>query len=288
MHRSSGHKALLFLLPSLLGFVLFQAWPAARAFELSFTGWNLFDPPQWVGLANYAELATDELFWRGMRLSATYVALNIPLQTALGLAMALLMHHLTQSIWVKTTLLLPYLLSNVLVALVWLWLLDPVLGSVNRLLAITGVSPQAFFGSPDQALLTVAVLNTWKHAGLVALLLLSGLQAIPRNLYEAAALEGAGPWTTFRYITLPLLRPVLVFVVVTSVTGSFQVFDAVAVTTRGGPQDSTRVVVHHIVQTAFEHHRMGYASAMSVVLTACMLAYTALQMRLLRADESDL
>jgi multiple sugar transport system permease protein len=124
--------------------------------------------------------------------------------------------------------------------------------------------------------------------GLVALLFLAGLQNIPRSLYEAAAMEGASEWQVLRRITLPLLRPVMVFVLVTSVTGSLQIFDTVAVTTKGGPEDSTRVVVYYIVQNAFGYLKMGYASAMSLVLCAVILAYTAIQMRVMRADQHDL
>ena len=126
---------------------------------------------------------------------------------------------------------------------------------------------------------------TW---GLVAMLFLAGLQNIPRYLYEAAALEGAGEWQMFTRVTLPLLRPVMVFVLVTSVTGSFQIFDTVVVTTNGGPLDATRVIVHYIVQNAFSFYQMGYASAMSMVLALVMLVYTVIQMRIMRANESDL
>ena len=136
--------------------------------------------------------------------------------------------------------------------------------------------------------MTVAAVNVWRHMGLVSMLFLAGLQNIPRSLYEAAAMEGANEWQMFRRITLPLLRPVMVFVLVTSVTGSFQIFDTVAVTTNGGPLDATRVIVHYIVQNAFGYLKMGYASAMSMVLCAVMLLYTALQMRLMRADQNDL
>jgi multiple sugar transport system permease protein len=134
----------------------------------------------------------------------------------------------------------------------------------------------------------VAAVNIWRHMGLVAMLFLAGLQNIPRTLYEAAALEGASEWQMFRRVTLPLLRPVMVFVLVTSVTGSFQIFDTIAVTTGGGPLDSTRVIVHYIVQSAFSFYKMGYASAMSMALALVMVLYTVLQMRILRANESDL
>ena len=192
------------------------------------------------------------------------------------------------SLFVRSVVLLPYLLSNVLVAMVWLWMLDPVMGLGNHLLQYVGLGGQPFFGGVDQALATVAGVNVWRHMGLVAMLFLAGLQNIPSYLYEAATLEGATEWQMFRRVTLPLLRPVMVFVLVTSVTGSFQIFDTVAVTTNGGPMDSTRVIVHYIVQNAFSFYKMGYASAMAMALAAVMLLYTVVQMRVMRADQSDL
>jgi multiple sugar transport system permease protein len=276
------------VLPAFIGFVLFYALPTVRAVGISFTDWNLLRAPRFVGLDNYAELLQDDKFWNGMKLAGWYALLNIPLQTALGLGLAVAMDRLTKSLFVKSVVLLPYLLSNVLVAMVWLWMLDPVLGLVNHLLGSVGLPGQPFFGGVDQALLTVAGVNTWRHMGLVAMLFLAGLQNIPRYLYEAAALEGASEWQMFRRVTLPLLRPVMVFVLVTSVTGSFQIFDTIAVTTNGGPLDATRVIVHYIVQNAFSFYKMGYASAMSMMLALAMLAYTVVQMRIMRANESDL
>lgn len=223
-----------------------------------------------------------------MKLSAFYVLLNIPLQTVLGLFLAVAMHRLTRSVFVKSVVLLPFLLSNALVALVWLWLLDPLLGSVNHALLWLGFDRQPFFGGTDQALATIAGVQTWRHIGMVAMLFLAGLEGIPRNLIDAARLEGATEWQLFRRVTLPLLRPVMVFVLVTSVTGSFQVFDTVAVTTQGGPLDHTRVIVQYIVQNAFTFYRMGYASAMSMALCLAMVLYTVVQMQMLRASESDL
>jgi multiple sugar transport system permease protein len=276
------------VLPAFIGFALFYALPTLRAIEISFTDWNLLRPPRFVGLDNYAAMLEDGRFWNGMKLALYYVLLNIPLQTVLGLGLAVAMDRLTKSLFVKSVVLLPYLLSNVLVAMVWLWMLDPVLGLVNHAIAALGLERQPFFGGADQAMLTVAGVNIWRHMGLVAMLFLAGLQNIPRTLYEAAALEGAREWQMFKRVTLPLLRPVMVFVLVTSVTGSFQIFDTIAVTTNGGPLDSTRVIVHYIVQNAFSFYKMGYASAMSMTLALVMVAYTVIQMRILRANESDL
>ena len=286
--RAETLTAWALILPALIGFALFYAWPTLRAIQISFTDWNLLRAPRFVGLANYAHMLEDGKFWQGMKLSAYYVALNIPLQTVLGLFLAVAMDRLSRSLFVKSVVLLPYLLSNVLVAMMWLWMLDPVLGWANSVIAAIGFERQPFFGGADEALLTVAAVNIWRHMGLVAMLFLAGLQNIPRHLYEAASLEGASEWQMFRRITLPLLRPVMVFVLVTSVTGSFQIFDTIAVTTNGGPLDSTRVIVHYIVQNAFSFYKMGYASAMSMALCLVMLAYTVVQMRILRAADNDL
>jgi len=286
--RNETLTAWVLVLPALIGFLIFFALPTLRAIEISFTDWNLLRAPKFVGLDNYATMLEDGKFWQGMKLSGMYVLLNIPLQVVLGLFLAVAMDRLTKSLFVKSVVLLPYLLSNVLVAMMWLWMLDPLLGLVNAGIDGLGFERQPFFGGVDQALFTVAAVNIWRHMGLVAMLFLAGLQNIPRNLYEAAALEGASEWQMFWRITLPLLRPVMVFVLVTSVTGSFQIFDTIAVTTNGGPLDSTRVIVHYIVQNAFSFYKMGYASAMSMTLCVVMMIYTVFQMRVMRASQNDL
>ena len=286
--RAETLTAWALVLPALVGFIAFYALPTLRALEISLTDWNLLKPAHFVGLDNYKQMLNDGKFWNGMKLSACYVVLNIPAQMVLGLFLAVAMDRLTRSLFVKSIVLLPYLLSNVLVALIWLWMLDPVMGLVNYGLEAAGFDRQPFFGGMNQAMLTVAAVNIWRHMGLVAMLFLAGLQNIPRHLYEAAALEGANEWQMFWRITLPLLRPVMVFVLVTSVTGSFQIFDTIAITTNGGPLDSTRVIVHYIVQNAFSFYKMGYASAMSMTLCLLMVAYTLVQMRIMRANENDL
>jgi ABC-type sugar transport system permease subunit len=280
--------AWLLILPSLIGLLLFYVVPAVRALGISATDWNLMSAPHAVGFDNYRALLHDDAFWRALELSACYVILNIPLQTVLGLLLATLMDRLTQAMSIRAIVLLPFLLSNVLVALMWSWLLDPVLGWVNALLGAMGISGQPFLGSPVQALATIAAVNTWRHMGMISLLFLAGMQRIPRGLYEAATLDGAGEWQLFTQITLPLLRPVMLFVIVTSITGSFQVFDTVAVATSGGPADSTRVIVYYIYENAFKFYKMGYACALSMALLLIMGLYTAAQMRVFRADESDL
>ncbi len=280
--------AWLFILPAFVGFVLFYALPAVRGLYISFTDWNLLRDPTFIGGANYREMIADPLFWNALKITAIYVIANIPLQTALALLLAVLMSRLTTSMLVRGTLILPYLLSNVIVALIWLWMLDPLLGFVNAMLQNIGVARQPFFGSPDQAIWTIAFVNIWRHMGFTALLFYAGMQGIPGSLYEAARIDGASENRMFWGITLPLLRPVTVFVVVTSLIGSFQIFDTVAVTTAGGPVNSTKVLVWYIYENAFQFSRMGYATALSMTLFAILIVITLFQLRFFRSDESDL
>lgn len=287
-NRSQALVGYLFILPALIGFAVFYLYPALRGLQISFTDWNLLSAPNNVGLANYDQALRDPQFWRSLGITLKYVVWNIPLQTLLAIALAVAMDRLVKSMFVKGLLIVPYLLSNVLVGLIFLWMLDPLLGIVNQWLAATPLGKQAFFTGADQAIPTIALVNIWKHVGFNALLFYAGLQAIPRSVYEAAAIDGASEGRTFWRITLPLLRPVTVFVLVTSVIGSFQIFDTVAVTTQGGPVDSTKVLVYYIYQNAFSFFKMGYATAMSMLLFALLVFFTLMQMRLLRANESDL
>jgi ABC-type sugar transport system permease subunit len=280
--------AWLMILPSLIGLLVFYLLPAVRAMGISLSDWNLMSPPRDVGFDNYRAMLADGEFWHALKLSAYYVIFNIPMQTVIGLLLAVLMDRLSRAIAIRAIVLVPFLLSNVLVALLWMWLLDPMLGWVNAVLRSVGAAAHTFFSSPVEALATVAAVNTWRYTGMVSLLFLAGMQRIPRSLYEAAILDGVSEWKMFRRITLPLLRPVMLFVLVTSVTGAFQTFDTIAVATNGGPAGSTRVIVYYIYENAFKYHRMGYACAMSVALLLIMMLYTAAQMRLFHANESDL
>ena len=278
----------LFILPAIIGFVVFYLYPALRGLQISFTDWNLLSDPKNVGLSNYNEAIHDPKFWSALWITVKYVLWNIPLQTLLSILLAVAMDRLVKNMFVKGLIILPYLLSSVLVALIFLWMLDPLLGIINQWLDATPLGKQPFFTSTDQAIPTIALVNVWKYMGFNALLFYAGLQAIPRTVYEAASIDGASEGTVFWKITLPLLRPVTVFVLVTSLIGSFQIFDTVAVTTQGGPVDSTKVLVYYIYQNAFAFFRMGYATAMSMLLFVLLVVFTLLQLRFLRANESDL
>jgi len=286
--RRQTRIALAFIAPSMLGFVVFYFWPTLRGIYISFTDFDVFSAPVFTGLANYARLFTDETFANSARATLLYVVLNIALQTVLALGLAVLMHRLTQSAVIRSIVVLPYLIANVVVALVWFWMLDFQIGIVNQGIEWLGGTAIAFFGDENWAIPTIALVNTWRHLGYTALLIFAGLQMIPKEIYEAARTEGANEWQMFRRLTLPLLRPVLSLVLVITLIGSFQVFDTVAVTTSGGPADATRVVQYYIFDLAFQRLDFGYASAVSVVLLVVLAIITAVQLKLTRANESDL
>lgn len=286
--RTQLVPALLFLTPALIGFAVFFAWPFARGMYYSFTDFNLLSAPNWIGLDNYIALMQDPVFWNSLVVTLQYVVINISVQTAAALVLAVLLHRFTRSMVIRGIVLLPYLIANVVVALVWFWMADFNLGIINSALDAIGLERVGFFGNEALAMATIAMVNVWRHLGYTTLLIFAGLQAIPKDVYEAAEVDGAGEWRVFWSVTMPLLRPVLAFVMVISVVGSFQIFDTVAVTTGGGPVNSTRVINLYIYDLAFGRFDFGYASALSVILMIILVVVALLQLRFFRANQSDL
>jgi multiple sugar transport system permease protein len=280
--------AFIFILPALIGFLVFYLYPFIRGFYFSLTRYNLLGTPTFIGFDNFAKLFQDPLFWNALVVTVEYVLFNIVFQTILAIAIAVLMHRLTQSTAIRSLILLPFLISNVIAAMLWLWLLDFQIGLVNEFLAFLGLDRIAFFGDSAWAIPTIAAVNVWRHMGYTALLVFAGLQTIPNYVYEAASVDGTTEWQSFWRITMPLLRPVLALVLVITVTGSFQVFDTVAVTTRGGPGNASRVIQYYIYQKGFTEGQFGYASALSVILFIILASVALIQLRMLRAGESDL
>jgi multiple sugar transport system permease protein len=287
--RNEALVAWLLLLPSLIGLLTFFMIPTLRGFYLSLTDSDLLTRANFVGLANYQKLLRDRQFYSSLGITTTYVLLNIPLQTVLALALATCMARLTRSIVVRGLIFLPYLIPMLMATLIWMTILDYTFGPINGFLAWLGL-PKLAFLNRDLIIPSLAWINTWRHVGYVALLFFAGLQTIPRELYEAAALDGASEWRAFWTVTLPLLRPVLVFVLITSVVGSFQVFDSVMVAAvpSGGPGDATRVIFWYITNLAFTRFNMGYAATVAVALFVISMAITLLQLRWFRANQSDL
>lgn len=276
----------LFLGPSLLGTALFVMGPILASLGLAFARWDLLTPPEFVGLANFRALWADPEFWRALRHTFGFLLGYIPLVMLCGLRAALALNaRIPGRGFFRAVYFLPVVTAWVAVALVWKWLLNPGYGLINHLLGLVGVAGPAWLFDPGWAMPAVVLTSVWKDTGFVMAILLAGLQNIPREYYEAAAIDGAGGAARLRYVTLPLLAPALYFALTVSLINSFQVFDQVYVMTGGGPAGATTVLVERIVKNAFSYSQMGYAAAMSWFLFALIFlsswALTHLQRRVL-------
>ena len=284
--RDDRIAAAVLLAPSFAGFLVFYVYPALRGLWYSFTDFSMLKPPNFVGVDNYATALGSAEVWNAFVVTVAYAAYNIIGQTFLGLLLAALMQRFARSTWVRSMLLLPWLVPNVAIALIWGWLLDANLGFVTHLLKGIGIEGVTFFNE-RAAMPIVAGINIWAYTGYTALLLYAGMLQIPGELYESAALDGAGETRMFFSITLPLLRPVLVLVFVMGLIGSFQIFDTVQIGYAGHPIPAVRVIYYYIYQQ-LTFLKMGYASAVAMLLVCVLGVLTAIQLRLMRAGTSDL
>lgn len=280
--------ALLLIGPTVVGFAIFYAYPTLRGIYLSFTDFHVLTPPSWVGLANFRELFGDSVFWHALLVTVWFVVLSVLFGTLASLFTAVVLHRVTRSTALRGVILLPFLISNVVAALVWEWMLDPQLGIINIVLQHLTGHNILFFGSGGWAIPSLAAISVWKWMGYYALLIFAGLQTVPPTIYEAGRCDGAGEVQMFTRLTLPLLRPILAMVVVLTVINSFQVFDIVQVTTQGGPANASNVLQMYIYDKAFSQFDFGYAATMSLALFVLLITVTFTQLRLARADESDL
>jgi ABC-type sugar transport system permease subunit len=286
-HRGDGRLAWVLIAPALIGFVVFAVYPTLRGIYLSFTDFKVLTPPTWVGLDNFVELIGDEVFWSSLAVTVYFVVLSVSLTMAVSIITAAVLHRLTASTVIRGLIILPFLISGVVAATVWSWMLDTQLGIVNILIEQLGGEGIQFLTSRGWAIPSIALISVWKSMGYTAIIVFAGLQTIPPSIYEAGRIDGASELQMFRRLTLPLLRPILALVLVLNVIGAFQVFDLVQVTTKGGPANASNVLQMYIYSKAFGQFDFGYASAMSLALFAILIVITFLQMRLLRASESD-
>jgi multiple sugar transport system permease protein len=275
--------AWLFILPSLIGFLIFTAGPVVAAGVISLLNWNLFSAPTFAGLKNFARLGPDPTFWSALGNTVYFTFVSVPLTIAVSLGLALLLNQGVRRIAVfRSLLLLPYATITVSVAFVWIWLYIPHDGLVNAVLGVFGINGPAWLISDNWAMPALIAMSVWKSFGFGMVVFLAGLQAIPQQLYEAAKVDGSSAWQSFRSVTLPMLSPALFFVVVTSIIGSFQVFDQALIMTNGGPGSRTTTLVMYIYRTGFENYDQGYAAAQSLVLFAFIVVITAAQFVLQR------
>ncbi|HSV74869.1 MAG TPA: sugar ABC transporter permease [Chthonomonadales bacterium] len=277
--------AYLFALPFLVLFASFVAGPVLYGLALSFTRWELLahEPPALVGLANFREAFGDPYFWKALQATFRFVAMATPITVGLALVVALGLNALRgrrQSLY-RAAYFVPTLITISVAGILWRWFYNSEFGLFNALLAPLGIKAP-WLTDTAWAMPSIALMTLWWTLGGPVVVLLAGLQQIPAPYLEAAALDGAGPWQRLRSVTLPLLRPVLLFVMVLNVIGAFQVFGQVYMITRGGPEMTTRTVVQYVYETAFNSYRMGYAAALSWLLFAIIAALSVAQFRLLR------
>ncbi len=273
----------LFLLPNMIGFLIFTAFAVVASAAISLTSWDLLSDPEFVGLQNYIELLTDDPLFRTVLWNTFYfTVVSVPASTILALGLALMFNTGLRAIPLfRAMYFLPVITATVVVALIWRWFFNPDFGILNYVLYELGVdSPPNWLATRTWAMPSVIILSVWKQVGYNMVIFLAGLQAIPSSLYEAASIDGAGRWQRFRNITLPLLTPTTFFVLVISIIGSLQVFDAVLVLTDGGPANATRTIVFHIWEEAFVFLEMGYAAAVAWILFIMVFLVTLLQWKL--------
>jgi multiple sugar transport system permease protein len=277
MRRREARAGLLFVLPWLVSLLVFTAYPVLATFYLSFTDYSVLQPPSWVGLANYREMfVRDPAVWAAARNSAVYALLSVPIGLVLSLGLALVLNMRATGIGLYRTLFyLPSLVPPVASAIVFVVMLEPRSGPLNALLRGVGLPGPAWFADPFWAKPGLVILSLW-GIGYLTLIFLAGLQEIPRELLDAAAIDGASPWQKVRNVSLPLLSPVILFNLVMSVIYSFQVFAQALVVggTSGDPINSTLMFMVNIYRSAFRYFRMGYASAQAMVLFLAVLAIT--------------
>lgn len=271
--------AFVFLAPSLAVFTVFVYYPLIYNFYLSTTSWNFLSPTKPdVGLRNYADMFSDSRFWEIARNTVGFAVGHVGLSLVIGLGLALLLHQQIKGRAIfRMLFFFPNVTTTSAVALLWVWIYDPRFGPINYALSLLGIRGPNWLLDSRWALWAVIIFSTWRSVGYVMLIYLGGLVNISQDYYEAGQIDGANRWQSFRKITLPLLSPTTFFLLVTSFIGSLQVFDEIAVITRGGPAGSTKVFNYQIWQKAFGEFDAGYASAMAVVLFLAILLLTVLQ-----------
>jgi multiple sugar transport system permease protein len=291
MALSETAAGYLFLAPFLLVFGVFTLWPLLVALWLSFHSYDLFSAPAWVGLENYRFLSRQGDFWISIRNTALYTLVVVAAQTGLALLLAVVLDRkLRGRAFFRAAFVLPSVTSSVAVSLIFMFMFFRN-GALNQALAWTRLdavlvvlglaSPVDWLGDPRTALWAIMIQNIWSTAGYLMIIVLAGLQDVPETLYEAARVDAAGGWQTFRYVTLPSLKPTVFYVVTVGIIGSFQVFDQIYVMTEGGPLKSTLTTAYLLYKEAFVNFNMGYACAIAFVLAAIIFACTLMQRRLL-------
>jgi multiple sugar transport system permease protein len=279
--KGDGLTAFIFLSPTVIIFAAFILFPVFFSFYLSFQKWNMFNNDAvYVGLDNYKRMFQSAEFWQVLGNTAIYTFGTVPLNMIFSLTIAYWLNKkLIGKKFLRTAFFAPVVISPVAAALIWRWLYDPNYGVINYIVSWLGFDPVNWLNEPTAAMFALIVMGVWKTFGINMVLFSAGLQGIPDSYYEAAMMDGAGKWSKFWNITIPMLGPTTFFIMIMSMISSFQVFDIVYILTSGGPLGSTKVIVFYVYEYAFKFFEMGYASAISYMLFFILLVLTMLQIK---------
>ncbi|GIO94819.1 carbohydrate ABC transporter permease [Paenibacillus lactis] len=278
LRRGEQLWGMVFISPMLIGVMILVLFPIIATLVLGFADWNFvqgWDGIRWVGLQNFCSLLEDDIFLKSIRNNMIFL-LTVPIYMIISMALAILIdRHVYMKGYFKVAYFMPYISNIVAVAVVWQVLFQPSYGPINEVLRSIGIaSPPKWIADPNYALVSIMMISVWISIGFNLIIYIAGLQSIPKDLYEAAEIDGANGWTKFRRITLPLLSPTSFFLLVTGIISTFKVFDIIAVMTQGGPIGSTTMMVWYLYDTAFVNLKVGYASSIAAVLFGFVMLIT--------------
>ncbi|HIW42989.1 MAG TPA: sugar ABC transporter permease [Candidatus Mediterraneibacter vanvlietii] len=279
MYRSKKKIIITFLLPSLLGLLIFKVGAMVYSLYISFTEWNLFGDPQFVGLQNYIEIFQDDRFYEALKNTILFIVGYLPIVVVLSLGIALLLNSKVKGVNAfRGLFFLPVITSWVAVSMIWKGLLNPEFGVINSIIEAFGGTGPAWLQNPVFVIPAVIMVSVWKDVGFLSIIFLGGLQGISQEYYEASRIDGANKWHQFKSITLPLLSPTTFYALIITIINSFQVFDQIWIMTSGEPTaDLVPVMVTEIYKNSFQYQKMGYATALSWILFLIIIAVTIFQ-----------
>ncbi|STD23123.1 carbohydrate ABC transporter permease [Enterococcus mundtii] len=280
LKRKNTMIAWSFIAPNFIGFLIFTLVPVVFSLILAFMKWDSFSTPEFVGMQNFTRMLSDDTFWISLKNTFLYTIGVVPLTLICSLGLAILLNQKIRGVkFFRTAFFFPYVTSLVAIAVVWSMLFHPTMGPINQFLRMVIENPPGWLSSSDWALTAIIIVSVWRGMGYYMILYLAGLQGISKELYEAAAMDGANKWKQFIHITVPALRPTTFFVTIMLVINCFKIFDLVQVMTDGGPGRATNVLVYQVYSEAFVKFNFGYASAIAMVLFVIVLVITVIQFK---------
>lgn len=281
--------AYLMLAPDIIGLAVFIFLPVLIAFYVSLHEWNALEAMKFIGIKNYVTLMHDGQWWHSVRITVVYTLMFVPMVYCFSLLIAVFINSIPGKMqeFFRTIYFVPYAVSTVVAALMWMFMFDEQRGYVNAFLRIFRIPSQSWLGNPNQALFCIAFISCWMVIGYYSIIFLAALKDIPISYYEAAKLDGANAVQIFKSITFPMLREVSTFILVVTTIASFQVFDQIKIMTNGGPAEATNVSVFYIYTNSFEYMKLGYSSALAFVLFVIIFVFSMLQLKITKGNSDE-